>query len=84
MAKCIPIPKLPEPSLPSGLSFDPPALPLPTLPEGVCCKLPPLQPPALPIHIPPLTLAPVLAVLKAATAAINDVQKLIPLTCPRE
>lgn len=84
MAKCISLPQVPEPSLPGGISMKPPALALPSFPEGVCCKLPPIGIPDLPIHIPPLALAPVMAVLKQAVAAINKVQKLIPLTCPRE
>ncbi len=84
MAKCIPIPQIPEPSLPGGISFAPPPLPLPPFPEGVCCKLPPLPIPPLPNPIPPLPLAAVIAVMKKAVAAINKVQKLKPLTCPRE
>lgn len=85
MPPCVPIPTLPHPSLPSGISLAPPlpSLPAESLPN-VCCLLPALASPKTPIPLPPLVVNPAFIVaLREGLAAIEAYFDAIPLDCPR-
>jgi len=88
---CLPLPELPMPTLPGGLSLDPPELPPP--PGGnfslLCCKLLQFEIPAPPISLPPLTIssataAAVATAIKNAMTAMQNFIDNIPLECPKE
>jgi hypothetical protein len=82
---CIPIPKLPIPTLPDGITL---ALPLPsihvTIP-GFCCLLPGGIPIDIAPVLPPLTLTSALLLdLEAGLAAVEAWIASLPLDCPRQ
>ena len=81
---CTPIPDIPVPELPAGISITP-TFPSQDFDAALCCKVLniPITPPPLPI--PPLLLNP--AVNAAIAAAIKGVQEYIdklPHDCPKE
>jgi hypothetical protein len=84
MSTCIPIPKLPFPSLPSGISLSPqlPSVSL-SLPNP-CCLLPEAITIVLSLPLPPLTIN--FAFLEPVQEAFDMLEALInqlPLNCPR-
>lgn len=82
---CVPLPRLPLPTLPEGISISVPLPPFPAISiDSPCCLLPPLQTPKIPIPLPPLVVNPALvATIRAGLAAIEAYEAMIPLDCPR-
>jgi len=82
---CNPVPSIPIPTLPDGISL---ALPLPNPPSvstpSPCCLLPELPPITLPITLPPAIVnIAFVATLRVAIEAANAWLESLPLTCPR-
>lgn len=82
---CIPLPKLPLPTIPAGLTI---TAPFPAIPEQTlqapCCLLPPIKIPGIPNPLGPLVVNPAFVeVIRAGLAAIEAYDDLIPLDCPR-
>lgn len=81
---CVPIPVVPEPTLPAPLGVTPPPIPdVPGIPN-LCCKLPLPPIPPIPISIPPTVLSPAFiatlnAYLKVAVDYINSLHPKCPL-----
>lgn len=83
---CIPLPTVPAPSLPAGITLGPPPTPpVPGADANLCCKLPPIPtpPPIPPIPAILMTGAVVAAFNKAVAGILSYLDKL-PLDCPRE
>jgi len=81
---CVPLPAVPVPTLPGGISLTPPAPPGISFDPELCCKLLPFPLATPPISLPPGTLNP--AVIAAVTAILQQIQDFLDgavLRCPR-
>ena len=81
---CTPLPKVPLPTLPGGLSLTPPQ-PSASFNADLCCKmLPvPLATPAAPL--PPLTINPgVIAIVNQVMSQITTFLNSLTIPCPKE
>jgi hypothetical protein len=80
---CTPIPVVPVPSLPPGLTLGA-ALPTPEFAPELCCKLLPFE-----LSVPPAALgiplnAGIAATLTVTLKTLTDYLLSLPVKCPRE
>ena len=81
---CTPLPDIPLPSLPGGITLTPPD-PGVSFDPALCCKLLPFPVATPPIALPVGTLSPaVIATLLETLQGIQDYLDGLPLRCPRE
>ena len=82
---CAPIPELPMPELPGGITLAPPETPDPGFSADLCCKILQFTVPTPPIPLPPLVVNPATsAIIKTTMAAVQAYLDAIPVKCPRE
>lgn len=81
---CVPIPDIPVPTLPAGISLTP-TLPSFDFDENLCCKILQLELKPPPIPIPPLLLNPgVNAAIASTVKGVQDYIDRLPHDCPKE
>jgi len=81
---CIPIPDVPLPTLPDGITIAP-TLPSQDFDPALCCKVLNLPVSTPPIGIPPVLLNPgVNAILKNAIKGVQSYIDQLPHDCPKE
>ena len=81
---CIPIPDVPVPTLPAGISITP-TLPSQDFDAALCCKVLQIEIKPPPIPIPPLLLNPAVnAVIATTIKGVQDYIDALPHDCPKE
>ncbi len=81
---CVPIPDIPIPTLPDGISLAP-SFPSQSFDAALCCKVLDLEIKPPPIPIPPLLLNPAVnATIAATIKAVQDYIDKLPHDCPKE
>jgi hypothetical protein len=82
---CTPIPTLPMPSLPGGITLTPPETPDPGFSADLCCKILQFAIPTPPIPLPPgVVNAGTAAIIKTTLASVQAYLDALPVSCPRE
>lgn len=82
---CIPIPELPQPSLPGGITLGA-DLPVIDIDAKLCCKLAHFSSPptSIAVLVTPTALAAAAVAVRAGIQAIQAYVDAIPFKCPRE
>jgi len=80
---CIPIPSVPFPTLPSGITLTPP-IPSVEFDAELCCKIAQFEATAPPVSIGVALNPAIAAAITAALQGVQDYLDALPLDCPRE